>query len=98
VADRSEKRNKETQSGEKTNSYPASSVTWHLEGRTISTPADCGISVDGMRRGNEGGPKNRLDASRSCSPIQIKGERILWSRVPEFRSLVDSPTNEAGGS
>ena len=79
-----------------TNSYPASSVTWHLEAddqhglpTAVFQSMVCAAGMKVVRRID-------LDASDGqLQPDSIKGERILWSEYLEFRSLVVRD-NEAG--
>jgi hypothetical protein len=88
VALRSEKEIRRREVGE-TNSYPASSVTWHLEAddqhglpTAVFQSMVCAAGMKVVRRIG-------LDASDGqLQPDSIKGERILWSEYLEFRSLV----------
>src|ERR1700735_521917 len=65
-------------------------------GRRSARPADGGVSVDGMRQWNEGGPKNRLRCERRKVGARFdQGRAHLVVRVLEFRALVVRD-NEAG--
>ena len=79
-----------------TNSYPASTVAWHLDAddqhglpTAVFQSMVCAGGMKVVRRID-------LDASDGqLQPDSIKGERILWSEYLEFRSLVVRD-NEAG--
>lgn len=72
-----------------TNSYPASTVAWHLDAddqhglpTAVFQSMVCASGMKVVRRID-------LDASDGkLQPDSIKGERILWSEYLEYRSLV----------
>ena len=79
-----------------TNSYPASTVAWHLDAddqRGLPTAVfQSMVCASGMK------VVRRIDLDASDGKLQpdsIKGERILWSEYLEFRSLVVRD-NDAG--